>query len=87
MTNFGLRLTLNSNPLQLYYKVKVKKMLTVILYQLLIFVGVMKILSLKVNTPVSPPRKKGRGMVKGLEERGGILRTHKALQREVFFSD
>ena len=62
-------------------------MLTVILYQLLIFVGVMRILSLKVNTPVSPPRKKGRGMVKGLEERGGILRTHKALQREVFFSD
>ena len=49
MTNFGLGLTLNSNPLQLYYKVKVKKMLTVILCQLLIFVGVMRILSLKVK--------------------------------------
>ena len=68
MTNFGLGLTLNSNPLQLYYKVKVKKMLTVILCQLLIFVGVMRILSLIVNTPVSPPWKKGRGMMKGLEE-------------------
>ena len=62
-------------------------MLSVILYQLLIFVGVMRILSLKVNTPVSPPWKKGRGIVKGLEEWGGILRTHKALQRKVFFSD
>ena len=41
----------------------------------------MRILSLKVNTPVSPPRKKGRGMVKGLEE------WNKALQREVFFYD
>ena len=87
MTNFGLGLTLNSNPLQLYYKVKVKKMLIVILCQLLIFVGVMRILSLKVNTPVSPPWKKGRGMMKGLEEWGSILQTHKALQREVFFSD
>ena len=85
MTNFGLGLTLNSNPLQLYYKVKVKKMLTVILYQLLIFVGVMRILSLKVNTPVSPPRKKGRGMVKGLEERGGILRTQSTTTRGILF--
>ena len=55
-------------------------MSTGILYQLLIFVGVMRILSLNVNTPVSPPRKKGRGVVKGLEERRGILRTYKALQ-------
>ena len=29
----------------------------------------------------------GRGMVEGLEEWGGILRTHKALHREVFFSN
>ena len=79
---FCLRgLTLNSE------KKNSKKMLTVVLYQLLIFVSVVRIVSLKVNTPISPPRKKGRGMVEGLEEWGGILRTHKALQREVFFSN
>ena len=62
-------------------------MLTVVLYQLLIFVSVVRTVSLKVNTPISPPRKKGRGMVEGLEEWGGIVSTHKALQRELFFSD
>ena len=36
-------------------------MSTGILYQLLIFVGVMRILSLNVNTPVSPPTEEGKG--------------------------
>ena len=62
MTNFGSGLTLNSE------KKNSKKMLTVVLYQLLIFVSVVRIVSLKVNTLISPPRKKGRGMVEGLEE-------------------
>ena len=57
MTNFGLELTLN--PLQFYYKVK--KMLLSFVYQLLIFVGVVRIVSLKANKPPTEDGKRDGG--------------------------
>ena len=45
----------------------------------------MRTVGLKVNAPIGPHGRR-EGMVEGLEERGGILRTRIPLQREVFFS-
>ena len=44
----------------------------------------MRTVGLKVNAPIGPHGRR-EGMVEGLEERSGILRTRIPLQREVFF--
>ena len=54
MTNFGLELTLNS----LQFIIRSRKCQLSFVYQLLIFVGVVRIVSLKAN---KPPTEDGKG--------------------------
>ena len=57
MTNFGLELTLNS----LQFIIRSRKCQLSFVYQLLIFVGVVRIVSLKANKPPTEDGKRDGG--------------------------